>query len=364
MIGDYGRILGGPPWEVGGDALLVIGLAAASFCLLWRRRSPLGFLGVWFFLLLAPSSSVVPVATEIIAERRAYLALAAPVAGVVCGVYALLRRALQRRSGRTGGLAPAILGASLLVAAILGIATARRNQVYLSPMAYWKDAVAKVPENAGAHNNLGNVLAESGRLPEAMTQYQAALRLVPEYADAHANLGNADFKLGRIEEAIGEYQAALRYRPDAEDIRRPLAIASYRMANRLADAGEWARAAEFYRTTVAIRPDFPDARVNYGNVLAQLGRTAEAVGEYQAALALEPGAADVHNNLGGLLAESGRWDEAKAQFEEAIRLQPGYREPTIWTRNLPRVLVGLDNEAAFIVCACEKAAHVFFAQGR
>ena len=40
-------------------------------------RSLLGFWGAWFFLILAPSSSIVPVVTEIAAERRMYLPLLA-----------------------------------------------------------------------------------------------------------------------------------------------------------------------------------------------------------------------------------------------------------------------------------------------
>jgi tetratricopeptide (TPR) repeat protein len=321
LVGDYGRFLGGPPLELAADALVVLGLMAATAVLLWKRPRA-GFLGAWFFVILAPSSSVVPVATEIIAERRAYLPLAAVIAAVVGAVAAALdalaaRRVRARAAGAALGLAAAIS---------LGAATYRRNQVYQSVYGFWADVVRKVPDNVGARNDLGNSLADLGRLDEAIAQFREALRLNPEYADAHTNLAHALLQRGQLEESIANYRAALRYRPQEPDVRQGLGVASYRLGNRLAERGQLAAAAQAYGTAVAMQPDFADARVNYGGVLAQLGRVPDALREFEAALRLEPGAADVHNNLGGLLAESGRLADAKAQFQEALRLRPDYRE--------------------------------------
>jgi hypothetical protein len=51
------------------------------------RRHPASFLGAWFFLILVPSSSVLPIVTEVAAEHRMYLPLAAVIAAVVTGLY-------------------------------------------------------------------------------------------------------------------------------------------------------------------------------------------------------------------------------------------------------------------------------------
>ena len=77
LIADYGRILGGSPAAVACDLAVLLPLVGFSAVLLWKR-SPWGYVGAWFFVVLAPSSSVVPVATEIIAERRMYLPLSQP----------------------------------------------------------------------------------------------------------------------------------------------------------------------------------------------------------------------------------------------------------------------------------------------
>ena len=356
LVGDYGRILGGPRAELVCDGVVVAALVAATAWALFRKvPNPgtgvgagrmLGFAGACFFLILAPSSSVVPVATEIIAEHRMYLPLAAVLAVIVAGGCSLL--------GRIGRPAWPFLGLLCLVAApALALMTNRRDEVYQSAFAFWSDAALKVPENAGAHNNLGNTLAEQGRLDAAIAEYEAALRLVPEYSDANADLGNALVKKGLYAEALDHYRVALKARPDAAEVRYGYGLALMRsgdaaaalpefervvsldpahadawagMGDLLAGSSRWAEAAQAYAAATRLRPDNADAHVNFGNVLGQLGRGAEAIGQLETALRLQPGAADVHNNLGGLLAEAGRYAEARAQFEEALRIKPDYRE--------------------------------------
>jgi protein O-mannosyl-transferase len=347
LVGDYGRILAGNPLEVGLCALVVLSLAAGTGLLL-RRNAPLGFLGAWFFVILAPSSSFVPVSTEIMAEHRMYLPLAAGVTLGVLGLHAALSRRL-------------FLVSVGLVALAYGILTSRRTQVYGSSLAFWSDIARKVPANAGAWNNLGILLAEKGDQAGAIEDYRRALALAPAYAYAHYNLGNALAATGRSGEAIGQFEEALRFRPLDPSIhfnlgnalavekREPEAAAEYRetlkvdpgraeawfnLADALLQTGDGARAADAYAQAVRLRPDFADARVNYGNVLAQMGRFADAIRELGEALRLEPGAPDIHNNLGSVLAEAGRLAEARAQFEEALRLKPDYPEAR---ENLARV---------------------------
>jgi protein O-mannosyl-transferase len=338
LVGDYGRVLGRDPAGTAAGAAVVLCLAAATWVLL-RRRPAAGFLGAWFFLTLAPSSSVIPVSTEIIAEHRAYLALAAVVTTAVVALHGALAR-------------PRLFAASVGVLALAGGAlTFRRVGVYEGPLAFWTDVVLKNPANAGAWNNLGNILEAGGDRAGAIERYRRALALVPAYADAHYNLGRAEAASGRLEEAARDYEDALRYRPldpsihfslgnalagegkaaaAAAEFRAVLRLdparadAWYNLGAAMAETGDLAEASDAYAHAVRLRPDFADARINYGGVLAQMGRVAEAVRELDEALRLEPAAADVHNNLGSLLAGSGRLAEARAQFEEALRLRPDY----------------------------------------
>ena len=352
LIFAYGLTLGGPPGEMLVDGAVVLALLVTTAILLVRHPR-WGFLGAWFFIILAPTSSILPISTEIVAEHRVYLPLAAVLAAVLAGAALWLGR---RGFGRWAGGALLTLAAGSLVGA-----TYARNQDYRSALAFWRDAVEKAPDNAGARNNLGNVLVEEGRTAEAAAQFEAALRLVPEYDDANYNYGNVLTQEGRWEEAVQHYQAAIRFRADSADWRYALGNALshlgrkddaqaqyelalggtsatagvwYNLGNAFLDAGKLSEADRAFAQAIRLRPDYGDALVNDAGVLAQLGRGPEAVARFQALLQLEPHAADVRNDFGGLLAQSGRYADAKLQFEEALRLKPDYPEAR---NNLARV---------------------------
>src|SRR5262249_33967100 len=60
------------------QALLILSLIVLTIAGFTRART-FAFFGCWFFLTLAPTSSVLPIATEVGAERRMYLPLVAVI---------------------------------------------------------------------------------------------------------------------------------------------------------------------------------------------------------------------------------------------------------------------------------------------
>jgi len=73
--------------------------------------------------------------------------------------------------------------------------------------------LARAPGHADAHVNLGRLLHEEGRLPEAQTHYRAALAARPADATAAYNLAVALGDQGRTAEAVEWYETALRSDP-------------------------------------------------------------------------------------------------------------------------------------------------------
>jgi tetratricopeptide (TPR) repeat protein len=334
---------------------IVIGLLLAAT--LWGlvRWKTWGFWGAWFFLILAPTSTIMPL-NQLAHEHRMYLSLAAVVVLAVVSGYALCERLLPTPGGRGGqfpfspgaaqgkaGLwaakkgtvpaakkgtvpslativrwaAPAAVLAGVLTA--LAWATVLRNSDYHSAIAIWQDAVDKRPNNPVAHNNLGNALAIAGSLDEAIQHYREALRVKPDHVEAHLNLGNALDKIGRTNEAIAHYEEALRLRPDDLAAHNGLGLA-------LAGVGRTSEAIEHFHRVLELKPDHVQARNNLGNTLAKVGRTSEAIEQYEQAVRLKPDDAAVHNNLAVALADLKRTDDAIAHYREAVRLKPDYFE--------------------------------------
>ena len=335
LVFDYGQSLDVSSPRIVIEAIVLLALVAATAVGVWRRTAA-GFLGACFFIILAPSSSIVPVATQIMAEHRMYLPLAAVVVMVVMTIFRVLRN-----------LSLVVFGC-LIVA--LCFATIRRNDIYRSQSDLWGDTVAKVPRNAGAHNNLGLALLASGNLPAAIQAFTAALRLESGYLGARSNLGAAFFRAGRFKEAVVCFSETLQRQPDWVEGRRNLGMAlasdgrpmeaivqfakllqsrpddhgvRRRLGKALLQAGRKSEAITEFEQVVQVSPDDIEAQASLGDALLETGRALEAIPHYTAALRLLPGLVDARVNLGNALYISGDSRAAVASYQAALRLQPG-----------------------------------------
>jgi len=166
-------------------------LAFAALGVWAARRAPLvGFGILWFFIAESLESSVFPI-DDVMMEHRMYLAmpgLALALAAMFCAAY---RR--WPLSARAAGVAA--------TAALVAL-TYARNQVWLTPLALWSDAVRKSPNKARVHVNVGVAYHAEDRLDEAIEHYCAAIRLDPEIPVARDNIEIALEQQGRLDEII------------------------------------------------------------------------------------------------------------------------------------------------------------------
>jgi protein O-mannosyl-transferase len=304
LVFEYGTFLGNLSTEVALYASVVVVVAVAVLVALWRRPA-WGFLGAWFFMILAPTS-VMPGRIQMIVEHRMYLPLAAVMTLATMGIHSAVRRQSW------------VVFAALAFG--LGMLTVRRNEDYRSELAIWSDTVAKRPNNARAHNSLGVAWSKlPGRLNEAIAEYETAVRLQPDDAEAHNNLGVALSHLpGRRNDAAAQFEAALRLQPDYAEAHNNLGLVWSRMPGRLNDA------IAQYEAALRLQPDYAVAHNNLGLAWSQLpGRLKDAAAQFAEAVRLQPDYAGAHNNLGLAWSQlPGRLNDAITQFETAVRLQP------------------------------------------
>ncbi|HWA86774.1 MAG TPA: tetratricopeptide repeat protein [Opitutus sp.] len=299
LIIDYGVNMTPGPGDVWWRGLVVLALLAGTVVALWRKPV-LGFLGAWFFVILAPSSSLVPLVTQPIAEHRMYLALAAVIVLVAGGIAA--------RWGRRGVialLAPAIVAAGL---------TWRRARDYRSETALWQDAVAHRP-NARAVASLAMAYQHQGNLPEAVKLYEQSIRLDPDLARTHYDLGLTLEAMHRPAEAAASFERALQ-------LKAGYAEAHLELGRVLENLGRLGEAEPQLRAAVAALPDSAEAHHSLAVLLTRQGRTAEALAELERVRAIDPGEAEVKYNYALLLAAAGRTDEAIRQYRDVMRLDP------------------------------------------
>ncbi|HVS51084.1 MAG TPA: tetratricopeptide repeat protein [Opitutaceae bacterium] len=274
LVLDYGNAVVSSLADVWWQGLTIVVLLGLTIWAL-ARRPVAGFFGACFFAILAPSSSVVPLVTQTIAEHRMYLPLAALAAGVVVLAYR-----------RLGGAAPWVLG---LIAIGFAGATFARVQIYQDEIALWQDNVANRP-NARAFTALGVALLHAGRPADALPALEHALALDPKNLTAARNRGLVLLQLGRADEA-----AAVLVPLPARDAGE--ADEFFALGNAFAREQKFAEAAAAYARTLALDPAHAAAHANLGNIRMLQGRAREAIVEYEAALRLHPDDARVRENL-------------------------------------------------------------------
>jgi len=272
---DYAWPPADSPREIYPAAVAVIAMLAASVAAL-RRAPRLGFLGLVFFVVLAPSSSVVPIA-DLAFEHRMYLPLAPVVTLAVLALYGLGRACLRDRHARR----LAGIGGIVVAASVLATLTWERNADYRDPVRLWSKVLAVAPHNPRAHFSLGQVHRIQGDVDAARRCYEQCLRLDADYARAHGALGHI-----------------------------------------LLTEGSLKAAAEHLRRAIELKPDYLHALVNYGNLLVRQNQFAEAAVSYRRARKLAPTNAVIHQNLGTALLKSGRPQAAVSAYRRALQLDP------------------------------------------
>ncbi len=300
LVFDYGQAQAlrspGVTWHL----LVMVALVVAGI-VAWRRSTTIGFLVTAIFLLLAPSSSLVPIVTQPMAEHRVYLALAV--------VMLLLVLAMRRVAGRRG---VQVLACWALV---LGVLTVFRNADYATRRSLWADTIAKAPDNARAYHNLGRLLLEEHQVDEAITVMQEAVRIEPGDARARSDLGGMLTVRGRLTDARDQFKAALALEPD-------LGRARFYYAAVLAQLGQLDAAIEEFARLAGETPPFPGAHGSLGTTLVRAERFAEAIRPLQVAVVEAPDDVELRVMLARILQLVQRLDEAAIHFDRALQVQP------------------------------------------
>lgn len=255
------------PFIIG--VLLLLCLSAWA---LWRRNA-VGFLGAWFFLILAPTS-LIPLPDPVF-EHRMYLPLAAIIVlivGTACNAYEWVQNRLNLWPSLKLILTPKVSMALFIsIGLIFGFLTHQRNSCYRSELFIWLDTIEKRPNNMRGYYNVGVALRKMGQFDEALKYFRHALLLNP-------NVPYTNFQIGFI--------LLLTNKPDD--------------------------AIPFFREALRIKPDFPDAHNNLGVALGQKGNFKDAVFHFSEVLRVKP---DDISAQGNLIKASAAYEKAASDHK-------------------------------------------------
>jgi protein O-mannosyl-transferase len=269
-----------------------------------RSRAPMAAL-LFFTAMLFPVLgffNVYAFQYSFVADHFQYLACIGPIALAAGSVSAL---------NSLKGSRQLMLGMAVLL--MLGVLTWRQSGMYADDETLYQATIRKNPACWMAHNNLGLLLAELGRLDEAMAHYRKALELNPRYSEAHNNLGNLLAELRRTDDAMASYRKALELNPRYSE-------AHYNLGILLEELGRMDEAMAYYRKALELNPRYYGAHSNLGILLADLGRTDEAIVHFQWVLKNEPNSISAHSNLARAFELKGQLTDAAQLLQKALAL--------------------------------------------
>lgn len=306
--------------EVWGALLIMAGLLAATIIGL-VRNTWWSFPATAFFLILAPTSSFIPILSEPAAERRMYLPLAAVLSIFVAGLAHLTTRAVERGAPRIFR-SPA-LGITLFVAVLapLSIATVQRNRLYANPAELYRDTLRKRPRNDRLMTNLAVTLVQAGPAgySEALDWLLKAEALCPDHPVIQSRLGWVLQKLNRPAEAEPHLRKAVALHPESAEFHLLLGAMLHTCERFDESLPELSAASE-------LAPRDPRPRQLAGAALLALQRPADALPWLQAAARLNPSDFTIQLMLGDALVEVNERTAAAAAFNRVLQLRPGNRD--------------------------------------
>ncbi|HTB63253.1 MAG TPA: tetratricopeptide repeat protein [Opitutales bacterium] len=310
LVMDYGADIITNFWLVWRQAIILTVLVGCTFWALWRKPA-IGLAGAWIFLILAPSSSIVPLTTQTMAEHRMYLPLVPFVLLVVLGLY--------RFAGRSSFLP---LGALALLLAALSYSRNRdygaelSSQPYASEYKIWSVTAKQLPLNKRAQYNKGWSLIGQDRYEEAIPAFKAAIAIDPNYGDAHDNLGLCYIRLSEYDLAISEFRKAIAIdKTENKDYQ-----SHFNLGCAYLDQNDWSGALDEFKIAVDIDASYADAQASYGSVLLHFGRAEEAITPLYAATLLDPKNASTWTDYGDALTRADRPAEAISAYQKVIVL--------------------------------------------
>jgi tetratricopeptide (TPR) repeat protein len=325
----------------------------------WRRHQWFGWLGAMFFLLLAPTSTIMPIVTEVATERRIYLPMLFVLLPVVIGV----DRAL--RAGRVFGV---LLAA--VVALTFVLLTWQRVPVYADEGRFWEDALAKTdPDSRTAMASLifsshGGQLFKRQRFEEAhryiakavecrdpqtntllyyavslqthLRQHEECLRRLrelreraPGNADVIGSIGTSlmrwyfsepgDASDPRLTEAVERLSAAVQLGPMKAEYWNSLGLA-------LREQGRLEEAEAALRKATEVSTTEPQAFFNRAVLLEQLGRVGEIEPMFARLLAARPGDIATRMKLANIYVNQRNAARVAEMLRQVLAIEPGNAE--------------------------------------
>ena len=215
---------------------------------------------------------------------------------------------------------------------------ATEKKDYATVAKNYQEYLAKRPDDANIHFQLGYAYTALQRLADAKTEYEKAIALDPKMAPAYLNLG--------LTLLDSDPAAAVEPLQKAVELASGNAESKYYLGVALERSGKPALAIEQYQAAEKLDEKHFETRLALGRTLSKSNRPDAADSEFRAALVLRPDSAPAQLGLAQSLLAQQKMDAAAAEFARYLELQPQDNEVRIELASLLADLGKNDNALA------------------
>ncbi len=294
--------------------LFLLCLFVGTLFLLRKDKTHLvAFCSLWFFIGLAPRSTIIP-STELVADYKTYFSS--------FGIFLLLALALvfgfewlTKKLSLKNNQLPAY-GITTLYIILLGLGTYERNRIWRSGEAFWMSNIQNSPKKARAYNNYAVAIAEQERYAEAIPYLRKAIKLDPHYPDAWSNISVCYCRIGKLDIAIESLRRALTINPHYPEFYNNLS--SYLLTKK-----EYAEVKRLTQHAIKLRPYYGKAHFNWGQALYEEG---DKLGAFErikfACINADYQAVESFKSYAELSVELQKYEDALVGFTHLAELTP------------------------------------------
>jgi len=286
----------------------VLALILGASVLLYRSVRPLSFAILFFFITLAPESSIIPI-RDVIFEHRLYL----PMAGFCMFIPFLCGKLSgpRRQNSIIYFLFPIII--------CLAAATWQRNKVWKNGVTLWTDAIKKSPDKSRPYTARAKAFLQTKDYASAINDSRQALCINPANEDAYTQLGAAYGYRNETGKALDSFTRAIEINP-------------YK-------AAPYFNRSRIYRTLKKYTPALKDInkaiQLEKANdstlhekamILIALKRYKEAIEILSKAIRLNPSADKHYYSRGCCHLVNNNYSKALQDFQHTLKLNPNHTE--------------------------------------
>jgi len=193
--------------------------------------------------------------------------------------------------------------------------TAVQQKDFATAAKNYEQFLAKKPNDATVHFDLGYVYTALGRSGDAKTQYQKAIALDPKMGPAYLNLG-----LTLLQSSPAEAVEPLQH---AADLLPDRARPKFLLATALERTGKLNDAIAQYQAAEKLDGKDFDTHISLALALLHANRPADALPEFRSALALQPDSAEAHLGLGQCLIAQKQYEPGAAALAAYLKAHLG-----------------------------------------